>query len=143
MSESHFRSLIFRNFESYFDLHTKNPYLNHVMRKNFAYVKIKMQISFAVTAKLISAFIFATLIVQFLFFLNLKFPASSRPLILYSLVCVGPVQKPHCWFSSDMAHLFFLCVCGGWVRGEGGLGPGVECVNKDTNQLCNNVQLFS
>ena len=46
----------------------------------FAYTKTKAQISFAVTAKLfavtaklISAFVFATGIVQFLFFLNPKF----------------------------------------------------------------------
>ena len=44
----------------------------------FAYVKTKMQISFAVTAKLISAFVFATRIVQFLYFINPKFQASSR-----------------------------------------------------------------
>ena len=44
----------------------------------FAYAKTKAQISFAVTAKLISAFVFATRIVQFLFFLNLKFQASSH-----------------------------------------------------------------
>ena len=36
-----------------------------------------MQISFGVTAKLISAFVFATGIVQFLFYLNKKFQASS------------------------------------------------------------------
>ena len=42
-----------------------------------AYAKTKAQISFAVTAKLISAFIFATRIVQFLFYLNPKFQASS------------------------------------------------------------------
>ena len=36
------------------------------------------QISFAVIAKLISAFVFATRIVQFLYFLNPKFPASSH-----------------------------------------------------------------
>ena len=53
----------------------------------------------AVTAKLISAFIFATRIVQFLYFLNPKFPVSSHLLCLYSPVCVGPVRKPHCWFS--------------------------------------------
>ena len=41
------------------------------MRKpDFAYVKTKTQISFAVTAKLISAFVFATRIVQSLYFLN-------------------------------------------------------------------------
>ena len=43
-----------------------------------AYAKTKAQISFAVTAKLISAFVFATRIVQFLFFLNPKFRASSH-----------------------------------------------------------------
>ena len=37
----------------------------------------KTQISFAVTAKLISAFVFVTRIVQFLFYLHPKFQASS------------------------------------------------------------------
>ena len=52
------------------------------------------QISFAVTAKLISAFVFATRIVQFLFYLNPKFQASSSFLSLYRPVCVGPGRKP-------------------------------------------------
>ena len=43
-----------------------------------------MQISFA--------FDFATQIVQFLYFLNPKVPASSHLLCLYSSVCVGPVD---------------------------------------------------
>ena len=43
-----------------------------------AYAKTKTQISFAVTAKLISAFVFATWIVQYLYFLNTKFQASSH-----------------------------------------------------------------
>ena len=43
--------------------------------------------------KLISAFVFATRIVQFLFFLNPKFQASSLLLRLYSPVCVGPGWK--------------------------------------------------
>ena len=46
-----------------------------------------MQISFAVTAKLISAFVFATRIVQSLFFLNQKFQVSSLLLCLYRPVC--------------------------------------------------------
>ena len=46
------------------------------------------------TAKLISAFVFATRIVQFLFYLNPKFQASSSFLSLYRPVCVGPVRKP-------------------------------------------------
>ena len=48
----------------------------------------------AVTAKLISAFVFATPIVQSLYFLNLKFQDSSHLMLLYSPVCVGPGQKP-------------------------------------------------
>ena len=57
-------------------------------------METKTQISFAVTAKLISAFVFATQIVQFLYFLNLKFQASSHLLWQYSPVCVGPGRKP-------------------------------------------------
>ena len=65
------------------------------MRKPaFAYAKTKTQISFAVAAKLISAFVFATRIVQSLFLLNPKFQASSHLLWLYSTVYVGPGRKP-------------------------------------------------
>ena len=64
----------------------------------------KVQISF-VTAKLISTFVFATRIVQCLFFLNPKFLACSHLLCLYSLVCVEPVRRPHCWFSHDTAQI--------------------------------------
>ena len=69
------------------------------------YAKTKSQISFTVTAKLISAFDFATWIVQFLYFLNPTFPVSSHVLCLNSSVCVRPVKKSHCWFSHDAAHL--------------------------------------
>ena len=44
--------------------------------------------------KLISAFVFATWIVQSLYYLYPKFQASSHLLWLYSTVCVGPGQKP-------------------------------------------------
>ena len=46
------------------------------------------------SAKLISAFVFAALIVRSLYFLNPKFQASSHLLWLYSPVCVGPRRKP-------------------------------------------------
>ena len=72
-----------------------------------AWAKTKAQISFAVTAKLIRAFVFATRIVQFHFCLKPKFQASSYLLCLYRPVCVGPVRKPHCWFSHEEAH--FTC----------------------------------
>ena len=60
-----------------------------------------------VTAKLISAFVFATQIVQSLFFLNMKSRASSYLLWLYSLVCIGPGRKPERWFSHVVADLLF------------------------------------
>ena len=44
-------------------------------------------------------------IVQFLFYLNPKFQASSSFLCLYRSVCVGPLRKPHCWFSHEAAHM--------------------------------------
>ena len=37
--------------------------------------------------------------------LNLKFQASISFLCLYRPVCVGPVRKPHCWFSHEAAHI--------------------------------------
>ena len=60
----------------------------------FAYAKTKTQISFMVTAKLISAFVSATWMVQSLFLINPKFQASSHLLWQDSLVCVIPSQKP-------------------------------------------------
>ena len=60
--------------------------------------KIKAQTSLAVTEKLISAFVFTTWIVQFLYFLNPKFSVSSHLQCLYSSVCVRPGQKPYCCF---------------------------------------------
>ena len=56
-------------------------------------MKTKAQISFAETAKLISAIVFATQIVQSLLFLNLKFQAFSHLLCLYISVCAEPVQN--------------------------------------------------
>ena len=68
--------------------------LRHEKTGYFAYAKTKTQISFAVSAKLFSAFVFVTPIVQALYFLYTKFQASSHLVWLYSLVCVGPGRKP-------------------------------------------------
>ena len=62
--------------------------------------KTKAQISFAVTVKLISTFVFTTQMVQSLYFLNPKFQASRHLLWLYSPVCVGPGRKPRRPFFS-------------------------------------------
>ena len=68
--------------------------LNCAVRKpDVAYAKTKAQITCAVTAQLISAFVFATQIICFLFSLNTKFQASSLFLWLYRPVCVGVGQK--------------------------------------------------
>ena len=64
-------------------------------KTGFLYMrKTKTQISFAVTAKLISAFVFAIRIVQSLYYLHPKFQASGHLLWLYRPVCVGPSRKP-------------------------------------------------
>ena len=77
------------------NLPLRTTYIEPCLEKNriFTYAKTKAQISFAVAAKLISAFVFATRIVQFLYFLNPKFTASSH-LLCYSRLCVGPGRKP-------------------------------------------------
>ena len=48
----------------------------------------------AVTTQLISAFVFATMKVLFLFYLYPKFQTSSFMLSMYNLVRVGPGRKP-------------------------------------------------
>ena len=53
---------------------------------------------------------FRSRIVQFLFYLNPKFQASSSFLCLCRPVCVGPVRKPHCWFSYDAAQVLVSVV---------------------------------
>ena len=85
----------------------RGDYMSLVMRKPvvFAYAKTKTQISFAVTAKLISAFVFATRIVQSLYFLNPKFQVSRHILWLHSPVCVGPGKKPEDRHSHNEAHI--------------------------------------
>ena len=84
--------------------------MSRVIRKptfcNFAYAKTKTQISFAVTAKLISIFVFATQIMQSLYFLNLKFQASSYLLWLYTARFVSDlVRNQNVGFSHVAAHM--------------------------------------
>ena len=36
-----------------------------------------------------------------------RYSDSTIPLLcLYRPVCVGPVRKPHCWFSHEAAHVY-------------------------------------
>ena len=76
--------------------------MNCIMRnQHFAYAKTKAQVSFTVTAKLISAF-FATRLVQFLYFLNPKLPSS----VLVKLgICPTFLETTLFWFSHDAAQM--------------------------------------
>ena len=74
----------------------------------FAYVKTKAQVSCAVTAQLISAFVFAKRIVQSLYFLN--FIHNFKPLAILSGCTAWFVSdlvgNPEDWFSHTKAHKF-------------------------------------
>ena len=87
-------------------------HLSRIMRKTtFFMCENKGADQLGSNCKADHTFVFATHILQFLYFLNPKFPASSHLLCLYSSVCVEPVQKPHSWFPHDTAHLFYTsCV---------------------------------
>ena len=64
------------------------------MRKpDFAYAKTKVQISCAVTAQLISTFVFASWIEQSIYFLNPKFQASSCAAQFVSVLVGNPEDK--------------------------------------------------
>ena len=71
----------------------------------FAFAKTKTQISFAVIAKLISAFVFATWIVQSLYFLKSEILSLRHLLWVYSPVYVRPGWKPKDKFSHDTAQV--------------------------------------
>ena len=71
----------------------------------YKYEKIKAQISCAVTAQLISAFVFATSIESYLFFINPKFQAFTHLLSLYSSICVELIENPEDRFSRDATHV--------------------------------------
>ena len=69
--------------------------MSPVVRKPaFCICEKKTHISCAVTAQLISAFVFAERIIQSLLYLSPKLYASSHLLWLYSLACMRPGQKP-------------------------------------------------
>ena len=77
-------------------------------KKESVYAKIKSQISKAVTAQLISAFVFAIQIVQSLIFYDLKFQAFNHLLWLHRPICARFVSDlvgdPNC-FSHAKAQM--------------------------------------
>ena len=95
------------------------------MRKPaFAYAKIKAQISFAVTRQLISACVFATKVVQTLFFLSPKFQAFTHSLCLNNPVSAKLVGDHEDRFSRDAAHKvsYRQILLLSFVFGQTGLG---------------------
>ena len=85
--------------------------MSHVMRKpTFCIWENKDADQFRGNCEADQQLGFATWIVQFLYFRNPKFQASSHLLKLYSLVCVGPGEKPERLFSHDAAHILSLIV---------------------------------
>ena len=81
----------------------------HEKNRFFAYAKSKAQMSFAVTAKPISAFVSATWIVQSLYFQNPNFKpltifcGSSARFVSYL------VGNPEDWFSHNEAQILLTC----------------------------------
>ena len=79
-----------------------------------------------------------TQIIQFPYFVNQKFPASSHHLCLCSSVCIGPVRKPHHWFSCTPdrnCHTFCL---GDKIASH----PGVLTQAKENTQNLEINQIF-
>ena len=70
-----------------------NLYMSRVMRK-LAFCICENKDADQLRGKLVSDFVFATQIVQSLYFLNPNIQVSSHCLWLYSPVCDGPGQKP-------------------------------------------------
>ena len=70
-------------------------HMSHVTRKPaFCICENKDADQLHGSVKLICVFVFATWIVQSLYFLNTNFQASSHLMWLYSPVCGGPGRKP-------------------------------------------------
>ena len=113
-------------------------------KTGFLYMrKSKTQISFAVT--LISAFGFATRIVQILYFLNPKCLASSHFLLLYSLVCVEQDRKPRRPVFSERGSNYAKKVLV-WCHGDGArratcLGIITDKQNL-SSEFTNNTKMF-
>ena len=76
----------------------------------YAYAKTKALISCMVTTQIISSFVFATYIVQYLYFLNPKFQVSSHLLWLYSFV-LDLVGNPSFRFSREAPRICSASDC--------------------------------
>ena len=84
-------------------------YLNEPRYEKTGFLHMRKQRHRSVTAQLISAFVFVILLVQFLYYLNPKFQASSHLLWLFSPVCVGPGRKPRRPVFSERGSNDLIC----------------------------------
>ena len=97
-----------------------NPFhLSLVMRKPAFLQMRKQRRRSAAQLQLISAFVFATWIVQSFFYLNPKFQGSSHLLWLYSLVRVRPGLKPQRAVFSERGsyciYILYTCKTDRWT----------------------------
>ena len=76
----------------------------------FAYAKTKAQISCVVIAQLISAFVFATQIVQSLYFLNTNFKSLAIFCVCTARLALDLAGIPEDRFSCEAAHISEVCV---------------------------------
>ena len=101
---------IFTRKKSVVSIRSRGKKLNRrkplLLYSHLSHLMGKPTICICETKTQISAFVFATRIVQSLLFLKTKFHASSCLLLLCSPVCVEPGRKPQRWFSHEAAHLF-------------------------------------
>ena len=109
------RSLLYQAMCSFWNawLHFRLK-LSLVMRKPAFCIcenKDADQLVASVTAQLISTFVFTKRIVQFLYYLNPKYQASSHLLWLYSSVCVGPGQKSRRPVFSQQGSIYLGVSC--------------------------------
>ena len=106
-------------------------------RLNSCFLNMRKHRRRSVIAQLISAFVFATYIVQSILFLNPKFQVcTSHRLLLCSPVCVGPDRNPEVRFTRDAVRQIpnkagYLCLV---VRKP----AFCICENKDADQLRGN-----
>ena len=91
-------------------------HLNHVMRKpTFCICDDKGADQLCSICEADHHLFFATQMVQFLYFLNPKFPAFGRLWYLYSSVCVGPVQNHIAGFLMTW-HIYLQATHPSWLR---------------------------
>ena len=115
--------------------------IGNTSRENqcFASVKTKAQIGCALTVQLISTFIFASQMVQSLFFQNSNLQAFSHPPRLYNPVFV---KNHKGWFCRDSIYWARQRHCLFYVRAIG-LLIGADCTDCESTKFNTEIRCFN